>query len=135
MIRGPPAGQSRVLGPAHRPRGNVPATALNHFTQDLARARAVVAHADPLPLATPAQELLRSDLLRSTWMFAVGALDADFCDAYTDLVAATIISKSRRPSIVLPNWFQEIRFPVRAILEPYTRNLNWRWRMAALRLP
>ena len=29
-------------------------------------------------------------------MFAVGALDAYFCDAYTDVIAATIISKSRQ---------------------------------------
>jgi hypothetical protein len=64
-------------------------------------------------------------------MFAVGALDAYFCDAYTDLVAATIISKSLRPAVVLPDWFGEIKFPVRAILEPYANNVNWRWRMAA----
>ena len=41
-------------------------------------------------------------------MFAVGALDAYFCDAYSDLVAATVISKSRRPSINLPEWVLEI---------------------------
>ncbi|MBY0232418.1 MAG: hypothetical protein K2W96_24330 [Gemmataceae bacterium] len=64
-------------------------------------------------------------------MFAVGAFDAYFCDAYTDLVAATVIAKSRQASIALPGWFGEIRFPVRAILEPYDRNINWRWRMAA----
>jgi hypothetical protein len=69
--------------------------------------------------------------MRSAWMFAVGALDAYFCDAYTDLVAATIISKSRQASITLPDWFYEIKFPVRAILEPYANNVNWRWRMAA----
>jgi hypothetical protein len=114
----------------------VPATALNHFQQDIARARAVVAHADPLPTGTPAEQLLRSDLFRSGWMFAVGALDAYFCDAYTDIVAATIISKSRHqaqnpPGFELPDFFLEIRFPVRAILEPYDINVNWRWRMAA----
>jgi hypothetical protein len=112
-------------------RDNVPTTALNHFNQDIARARAIVAHADPLPQAPAARDLLRSDLLRSAWMFGVGALDAYFCDAYTDAVAATVISKSRQPGIVLPDWFGEIRFPVRAILEPYPVNLNWRWRMAA----
>jgi hypothetical protein len=109
----------------------VPQTALNHFHQDVARARAIVIHANPLPDATPAENLLRSDLLRSAWMFAVGAMDTYFCDAYTDLVAATVISKSRQASIVLPNWFYEIKFPVRAILEPYANNVNWRWRMAA----
>lgn len=109
----------------------MPATALNHFSQDIARARAIVGHADPLPSVTPAEALLRSDLLRSGWMFAVGAFDAYFCDAYTDVVAATIISKSRQTGIELPAWFGEIKFPVRAILESYQRNLNWRWRMAA----
>jgi hypothetical protein len=112
----------------------VPATALNHFRQDIARARAIVAHAGSLPAGTPAERLLHADLLRSGWMFAVGALDAYFCDAYTDIVAATIISKSRHPPLNLPDFFHEIKFPVRAILEPYTNNLNWRWRMAARKM-
>jgi hypothetical protein len=66
-------------------------------------------------------------------MFAIGALDAYFCDAYTDIVAATISSKSRQPGITLPEFFYEIRFPIRAILEEY-ENPNWRWRMAARKL-
>jgi hypothetical protein len=71
-------------------------------------------------------------------MFAVGALDAYFCDAYTDIVAATIISKNRHAAqsnpaagFDLPEFFLKIRFPVRAILEPYQNNFNWTWRMAA----
>jgi hypothetical protein len=111
----------------------VPATALQHFHDDIARAKAIVAHADPLPTGTPAQQLIRSDLLRSAWMFAVGALDAYFCDAYTDLVAATVSSKARQPSITLPEFFYEIKFPVRSILEEYD-NPNWRWRMAARKM-
>lgn len=112
----------------------MPATALSHFNQDIARARAIVAHADPLPRGNPAEQMLRSDLLRSAWMFAVGAVDAYFCDAYTDIVAATIISKSRHPAAILPDFFYDIRFPVRAILEPYASNQNWRWRMAARKM-
>jgi hypothetical protein len=112
----------------------VPTTALNHFNQDIARARAIVAHAHPLPRTNPAEEMLRSDLLRSAWMFGVGAMDAYFCDAYTDIVAATIISKSRHPAAKLPDFFYEIRFPIRAILEPYANNENWRWRMAARKM-
>lgn len=111
----------------------MPATALQHFTEDIARARAVVAHADLLPHATTAEKLLRSDLLRSAWMFAVGALDAYFCDAYTDLIAATASSKSRQPAILLPEWVYEVKFPLRAILEDYD-NENWRWRMAARKM-
>jgi hypothetical protein len=87
-----------------------------------------------LPTGTPAEELLRGDLLRSGWMFAVGALDAYFCDAYTDIVAATIIAKSHHPALVLPEFVHDIRFPIRAILEPYTNNVNWRWRMAARKM-
>lgn len=67
-------------------------------------------------------------------MFGVGALDAYFCDAYTDVVAASIISKSRHPAMTLPDFFYNIRFPVRAILEPYANNINWRWRMAARKM-
>src|SRR5713101_6116717 len=91
-------------------RATMPATAFQHFQADLARGRALVAHADPLPVSTPAQQLLRGDLLRSAWMFAVGALDAYFCDAYTDLVAAAIIAKSRHVALVLPEFFHDIRF-------------------------
>jgi hypothetical protein len=109
----------------------VPATALSHFEQDVVRARALAAHAAPLPDGTAAERLLRDDLLRGAWMFAVGALDAYFCDAYADIVAATIISKCRHPALILPEFFQEIRFPIRALLEPYPSNVNWRWRMAA----
>ena len=108
----------------------MPATALQHFREDIARARAIVTHADPLPCGSFAEQLLRSDLLRSAWMFAVGSLDAYFCDAYSDLIAATVISKSREPAITLPEFFYEIKFPVPAILEEYI-NPNWRWRMAA----
>jgi hypothetical protein len=112
----------------------VPATALNHFQQDIARTSTIVAHAAYLPDGTLAEQLLLRDLLRGGWMFAVGALDAYFCDAYTDVVAATIIAKSRHPALPLPEFFHEIRFPVRAILEPYANNVNWRWRMAARKM-
>jgi hypothetical protein len=111
----------------------VPATALQHFEQDIARASAIVAHADPLPRTNTAEGLLRSDLLRSAWMFAVGAMDAYFCDAYTDVVAATASSKSRQPAITLPEWAYDIKVPIRAVLEEYD-NANWRWRMAARKM-
>ena len=108
----------------------MPATALQYFKEDIARADAIRAHAEDLPTSTAAERLLRTDLLRSSWMFAIGALDAYFCDAYTDLVAATVSSKSRQSAIHLPEWFYEIKFPIRTILEEY-KNQNWRWRMAA----
>src|SRR5438067_1868998 len=107
----------------------VPSTALNHFNQDVARARAVVAHADPLPGTNLTEQMLRSDLLRSAWMFAVGAMDAYFCDAYTDIVAATIIAKSRHPAVNLPDFFYDIRLPVRPSLSltPVTRTGGGEW--------
>jgi hypothetical protein len=111
----------------------MPATALDHFHDDIARAKAIVTHADQLPRTTDAEKLLRSDLLRSAWMFAVGALDAYFCDAYTDIIAAMASSKSRQPEIALPEWAYDIKFPLRAILEDYD-NANWRWRMAARKM-
>lgn len=111
----------------------MPATALQYFKEDISRAEAIRAHADPLPTTTGAQQLLRSDLLRSAWMFAIGALDAYFCDAYTDVVAAAIISKNRQKTIQLPDWFYDIKLPIRAIVEEY-KNENWRWRMAAQKM-
>ena len=101
--------------------------------EDIARAKAIVIHADTLPQTTDAESLLRSDLLRSAWMFAVGSLDAYFCDAYTDILAAMASSKDRQPSITLPEWAYDIKFPLRAVLEKYD-NTNWRWRMAARKM-
>ncbi len=66
-------------------------------------------------------------------MFAVGAMDAYFCDAYTDVVAVTASSKSRQPTITLPEWVYDIKIPIRAVLEEYD-NANWRWRMAARKM-
>jgi hypothetical protein len=96
----------------------MPRTALVHFGEDVGRARAIVGHAEPLPQTSDEERLLRSDLFRSAWMFAVGAFDAFFCDAYTDVVAATVISKSRHSAMTLPQFFNRIEFPVRAILPP-----------------
>ena len=111
----------------------MPATALRHFTQDLSRAAALVAHASLLPAGTPEERLVRSDVLRSAWMFAVGALDAYFCDAYADIVAAAVISRSRHEPTVLPEFFYDVKVPIRAVLEPYAHQ-NWRWRMAARKM-
>jgi len=114
----------------------VPVTALQHFQEDIARARALIDLADPMLAGTAAERLIRGDVLRSAWMFSIGALDAYFCDAYSDVIAYTIISKNRHaeqnpPGFALPDFFLKVKFPVRAILEPYDVNTNWRWRMAA----
>lgn len=108
----------------------MPATAFQYFKDDIGRAKSLCVHSDTLPSTTPVERMLRLDVLRGSWMFAVGALDAYFCEAYSDLVAVTVSSKSRQPAIQLPDWFCEIKFPIRAILADYA-NQNWRWRMAA----
>lgn len=54
----------------------MPATAFQHFQDDLARARTIIAHADTLPQGSALEQRLRSDLLRSAWMFGVGTLNA-----------------------------------------------------------
>ena len=102
----------------------MPTTALNHFNDDIARARSIAEHAGSLPAVADGRKLLRSDLLRSAWMFAVGALDAYFCDAYSDIVASSIICKSRHPPMLLPEFYYDIKFPVRAIIEQYDNHAN-----------
>ena len=114
----------------------MPSTALQHFDEDISRARALIRLAVAMPQGNAAEQLVRGDVLRSAWMFSIGALDAYFCDAYTDILAHTIISKNRHavlnpPGFVLPDFFLRVQFPLRAILEPYDVNTNWRWRMAA----
>jgi hypothetical protein len=112
----------------------MPITAYQHFTEDANRASALVDHADQLPSAAPAEKLLQSDLFRSGWMFAAGALDAYFCDAYTWVVGGTLIAKDRQPAVVLPPRLLEISLPVTAYLEHYEARDRWRWRMAARRM-
>ena len=131
MSRGTPAGDGP--SPSFLVEMAVPGKAFAHFREDISRALAILNHANPLPAGSDAESLLRSDLLRSAWMFAVGALDAYFCDAYADILAATLASKSRQSGISLPEFFQDIRLPVRALLAEYTYE-NWRWRMAARKL-
>ena len=64
-------------------------------------------------------------------MFAVGAMDAYFCDAYTDLITATLQSKSYQATIALPDFVGKVKIPVTAVLVNYPVRQNWKWRMAA----
>ena len=99
--------------------------ATEHFSQDIARARAVVTHASTLQ-----QQDLQRDLFRSAWMLSVGALDAYFCDAYADIVARTLQAKQHQASIKLPVGVRNLQIPVFAAIRPSTTD-SWRWRMAA----
>lgn len=101
-------------------------TAKNHFDSDIQRAEAIRAHGLTLPVGE-----LKDDLLRSAWMFAVGASDAFFSDAYADLIARTLRAKDLAPDVELPDRLGKLRVPVVAVIR---RNDSWRWRMAAREL-
>jgi len=64
-------------------------------------------------------------------MFGVGAMDAYFCDAYADIIAATMLCKSREPAVVLPAHIDDLRVPVSTVLDVRPQRDNWKWRMAA----
>jgi hypothetical protein len=112
----------------------MPDSAITPFRENIVRAKALVAHAKSLPRITEAEDLLCDDILRSAWMFAVGAMDAYFCDAYADLIAATLMAKNHQPLVILPDFIGKIKIPVTAVLENYAVRTNWKWRMAARKM-
>lgn len=87
------------------------------------RAQDIRIHAVALP-----DGRLKDDLFRSSWMTAVGASDAFFCDAYADLVSRTLRAKDHQPDGDLQDKLNNLKVPVIAVLN--TTN-GWRWRMAA----
>lgn len=103
------------------------ATAKNHFTQDIQRSNDLVTHAATIP-----EGMLQSDIYRASWMMAVGACDAYFCDAYTDLISRALRAKDLEPAIEIPDRLNNLRVPVTAILRQ--AHGGWRWRMAAREL-
>ncbi len=64
-------------------------------------------------------------------MFAVGAMDAYFCDAYVSLLARTLRGKHLQPILIVPPFIRAIQIPIGSILTTYPNRTNWRWRMAA----
>lgn len=100
-------------------------TAINHFNDDMQRAKDLRVHADGLPAG-----IVKDDILRASWMMAVGSVDAYFCDAYGDLLARTFRAKRAQPNIELPKKMKNITVPIPVVLE---NNLNggWAWRMIA----
>ena len=111
----------------------MPATALQHFNEDIARARAILAHADPLGRGRT----------RPSCCFAPTCCVAPGCSplARWSLLLRCLYGhrrghsqlKSRQPAITLPDWAYDIKVPIRAVLEDYDK-ANWRWRMAARRM-
>ncbi len=102
-------------------------TAKRHFDEDLARARSLLVHAGTLPANT-----LQHDILRASWMMAVGASDAYFSDAYGDLLARTLRAKGIQPDVTFPDRLNNLKVPVMAVLRE--GHEGWRWRMAAREL-
>jgi hypothetical protein len=112
----------------------MPQKAISTFQSDIARAEALLDNAASMPDGAPLQTLLKTDIMRAAWMFAVGAMDAYFCDAYTDLIASTFICKSRESAKPLPIQIQKLLIPASVVLAPRRARDNWRWRMAARRM-
>lgn len=100
-------------------------TARTHFDEDLARARALVRHAHPLP-----ESVVRDDIMRAAWMMAVGATDAYFCDAYADLAARTLQARQLQPTFKISDRMLTLKVPAIAVISAAASD-NWRWRMAA----
>lgn len=100
-------------------------TPISHFDEDIRRARDLRQHAETLP---PGE--LRRDIFRASWMTAVGAFDAYFCDAYGDLLARTFRAKMAQPGVELPKKMKNITVPIPIVL---TNDLSggWAWRMIA----
>lgn len=102
-------------------------TAKSHFDDDMSRAHGLISVA----MATP-QGIVHDDILRASWMMAVGACDAYFCDAYADLISRAIRAKELQPSVPIPDRLHDLRVPVIAVLRH--QDSGWRWRMAAREL-
>lgn len=117
----------------------MPNQALRHFVEDIGRANALVDLAAGMPSASAAQRLVKADVLRSAWMFSVGAMDAYYSDAYADLLSGTLMSIRRQPA--RPNCtplcqkaldrIQITALPVSMFMRDYPDRENWRWRMGA----
>jgi hypothetical protein len=102
-------------------------TPIQHFNHDISRARQLAAHAQALP-----EGELRDDILRASWMMAVGACDAYFSDAYADLISRALRAKDLEPSVEIPDRLSSLKVPVVAVLRH--AQSGWRWRMAAREL-
>lgn len=102
-------------------------TAKAHFDDDIKRSKEIFTHGTSLPAG-----LLRDDILRSSLMFAIGALDAYFCDAYADLIARTLSAKDIEPTIPIPHRLGNLKIPIVAVIRPVAN--GWRWRIAAREL-
>jgi DNA-binding ferritin-like protein len=104
----------------------MPSTALNHFNQDIDRAKVLKDHADSLLAST-----LKDDIYRASWMIAIGALDAYFCDAFADILSKILIAKSIDNRVQLSPRVKSLKLPINSIVNAQNTTSNWKWRNAA----
>lgn len=100
-------------------------TPILHFNEDLQRAIDLFNHASTMP-----QNILKDDILRASYMMAVGALDAFFCDACADLISRTYRAKMHQPDVNLPEKMSNLKLPAIVFLEKDV-NSGWLWRSIA----
>jgi len=100
-------------------------TAKSYFDEDIQRARDILAHARVLP-----DGQIKEDVLRGSWMFAVGSLDAYFCDAYGDLLARTFRAKRNQTAVELPSKLKTLKISTLVVLDNQL-NDAWLWRNIA----
>lgn len=100
-------------------------TAKKHFIEDIKRSKAIFEHARSVT-----NKNLQDDILRSSFMFSVGALDAYFCDAFGDLVSRTLSALEKEPSIPIMDNFGSLTVPAVVLLKSAPTD-GWRWRMTA----
>lgn len=100
-------------------------TPISHFNEDIQRAKDLRIHAEGLP-----EGRVKGDILRASWMMAVGSLDAYFCDAYGDLLARTFRAKRNQPAVELPKKMKNVTVPIPVILDNDLSG-GWAWRMIA----
>jgi len=102
-------------------------TAYQHFEADIARAYALLELSHRVPVG-----LLHDDLLRSCLMMTVGASDAYFSDAYTDMVTRTLRAIQKEPNIGVPESIIKVSLPIGVFAQG--RHGGWTYRMAARKL-
>lgn len=101
-----------------------------HFEDDIARAESLLALAADSSPAMRTEELQR-DVRLSAVAMAVGAMDAYFCDAYVDCLAARLTSY-KVSGRELPDSYANRKLPTAALLRPGQEfRPNWALRMAA----
>lgn len=107
----------------------MPATARNHFDDDISRAQAILGEADRVPASRSA---VAKDMRRASVALTVGAMDAYLCDAYIDCLTRCLRAFREGKCSKLPGDYAKELLPAGPLLaQHYTKRSNWGLRMAA----